>query len=67
MFFGLTLYKFDLIIQRMANYSIPDWAAERYSDIEDFIVSSMGIAVRTDKMKRLFIGNPIKMSYADDN
>lgn len=40
----------------MANYSIPDWAMERYNDIEDYIFNGMTILVETDQMKRLYSG-----------
>lgn len=40
----------------MANYSIPDWAMERYNDIEDYILKGMTILVETDQMQRLFSG-----------
>lgn len=45
----------------MANYSIPNWAMERYNDIEDYMLSSMEILVKTDQMKRLFSGNRIQI------
>jgi len=43
----------------MANYSIPNWAMERYQDIEDYILSCMTVLVETDQMKRLYSGNSI--------
>lgn len=41
----------------MANYSIPNWAMERYHDIEDYILYIMTLLVETDQMKRLYSGN----------
>lgn len=40
----------------MANYSIPNWAMERYNDFEEYILKSMTILVETDQMKRLYSG-----------
>lgn len=41
----------------MANYPIPNWALERYKDIEEFILYSMTILAETDQMKLLYSGN----------
>lgn len=43
----------------MANYSIPNWALERYNDIEEYILYSMSILVESDQMKLLYSGNYI--------
>jgi len=43
----------------MANYSIPNWAMERYQDIEDYMLLCMTVLVETDQMKRLYSGNSI--------
>lgn len=40
----------------MANYPIPNWALERYKDIEEFILYSMTILAETDQMKLLYSG-----------
>lgn len=40
----------------MANYSIPNWAMERWNDIEDYLLTGMTELVKTDQMKRLFSG-----------
>lgn len=40
----------------MANYSIPNWAMERYNDIENYLLDVMAILVETDQMKRLYSG-----------
>lgn len=41
----------------MANYSIPNWAMDRYQDIEEYILHIMTLLVETDQMKRLYSGN----------
>lgn len=43
----------------MANYSIPNWAMERYKDIEDLMLYSMTTLVKTDQMKRLYSGRQL--------
>jgi len=43
----------------MANYSIPNWAMERFQDIEDYMLLCMTVLVETDQMKRLYSGNSI--------
>lgn len=40
----------------MANYSIPNWAMERYQDIDDYMLLTMSLLVETDEMKRLYSG-----------
>lgn len=40
----------------MANYLIPNWAIERYQDIENFLLLSLTVLVETDQMKRLYSG-----------
>jgi len=47
----------------MANYPIPNWALERYKDIEEFILYSMTILAETDQMKLLYSGNYIYTYY----
>lgn len=41
----------------MANYSIPNWAMERYQDIDDYMLLAMNVLVETDEMKRLYSGD----------
>ncbi|XP_025412353.1 lysosomal acid phosphatase-like isoform X2 [Sipha flava] len=42
--------------ERMANYSIPNWAMERYQDFENFLLLCMTVLVETNQMKRLYSG-----------
>jgi len=47
----------------MANYTIPNWALERYKDIEEYILYSMTVLVETDQMKLLYSGYYIYKYY----
>lgn len=40
----------------MANYTIPNWAMERWNDIENFILTVLSVLAETDQMKRLYSG-----------
>lgn len=51
--------KYIFVAKHNANYTIPDWAMERFNDIEDYILTSMTTIVETDQMKRLYSGNQI--------
>lgn len=47
----------------MANHPIPNWALERYTDIEEYILYSMTILAETDQMKLLFSGYYLYLLY----
>jgi len=47
----------------MANHPIPNWALERYKDIEEFILYSMTLLAETDQMKLLYSGFYIYTCY----
>ncbi|VVC27959.1 Histidine phosphatase superfamily,Histidine phosphatase superfamily, clade-2,Histidine acid [Cinara cedri] len=46
-----------ILTEHLANYSIPNFTMEQYSNIEEYILSVMKVLVKTDKMKRLFSGD----------
>jgi len=46
-----------IMTQHMANHPIPNWALERYTDIEEYVLYCMTILAETDQMKLLYSGD----------
>jgi hypothetical protein len=40
----------------MANYKIPNWAMEKYQEIENYMLQSMTMLAKTTEMQRLYSG-----------
>jgi len=43
----------------MANYKIPNWAMEKYQEIENYMLQSMTMLAKTTEMQRLYSGSYI--------
>jgi len=47
----------------MANYEIPNWAMERFLEIENYMLHSMTMLAETTEMQRLYSGSFIYIFY----